>query len=54
MIVGPGSAGKTAVLVEREVGDIGIPVVRVIVPGLEGLMEDEYVPGARARSMAAS
>jgi ribosomal protein S12 methylthiotransferase accessory factor len=31
---------------------IGIPVARVIVPGLEGMMEDEdgdYVPGRRAR-----
>lgn len=31
---------------------IGIPVARVIVPGLEGMMEDEdgdYVPGPRAR-----
>jgi ribosomal protein S12 methylthiotransferase accessory factor len=28
--------------------DFGIPVVRVVVPGLEGLLEDDYVPGARA------
>jgi len=31
---------------------IGIPVVRVVVPGLEGMMEDEdddYAPGPRAR-----
>jgi YcaO-like protein with predicted kinase domain len=31
---------------------LGIPVVRVVIPGLEGLMEDEegdYAPGARAR-----
>jgi ribosomal protein S12 methylthiotransferase accessory factor len=31
---------------------IGIPVARVIVPGLEGMMEDEdgdYLPGPRAR-----
>jgi hypothetical protein len=26
--------------------------VRVVVPGLEGLFEDAYVPGARARSLA--
>jgi ribosomal protein S12 methylthiotransferase accessory factor len=31
----------------------GIPVVRVVVPGLEGLVDDDYVPGARARSMVA-
>jgi ribosomal protein S12 methylthiotransferase accessory factor len=31
---------------------IGVPVVRVIVPGLEGVMEEEhgdYAPGRRAR-----
>ena len=33
--------------------EYGIPIVRVIVPGLEGLVEDDYVPGARARSGAA-
>jgi ribosomal protein S12 methylthiotransferase accessory factor len=32
--------------------EFGIPVVRVVVPGLEGLFEDAYVPGARARSLA--
>lgn len=29
--------------------EFGIPVVRMIVPGLEGLFEDDYVPGSRAR-----
>ena len=33
--------------------EYGIPVVRVVVPGLEGLVEHDYVPGARARSRAA-
>ena len=33
--------------------EFGIPVVRVVVPGLEGLVEDNYVPGARARSREA-
>jgi len=33
--------------------EFGIPVFRVIVPGLEGLVEDDYLPGARARARAA-
>jgi YcaO-like protein with predicted kinase domain len=32
--------------------EYGIPVVRVMVPGLEGLIEDDYVPGTRARALA--
>lgn len=33
--------------------EYGIPVVRVLVPGLEGLVDGgDYVPGARARSLA--
>jgi YcaO-like protein with predicted kinase domain len=32
--------------------EFGIPVVRVLVPGLEGLVEDDYVPGARALALA--
>jgi len=31
--------------------EFGIPVVRVMVPGLEGLVEDDYVPGARALAL---
>jgi ribosomal protein S12 methylthiotransferase accessory factor len=30
--------------------EIGIPVVRVIVPGLEGYMFDQYAPGLRAHA----
>ncbi|HEV2385671.1 MAG TPA: YcaO-like family protein [Candidatus Acidoferrales bacterium] len=34
--------------------DLGIPVVKAVVPGLEGLAEAwNYVPGARARAMGA-
>jgi ribosomal protein S12 methylthiotransferase accessory factor len=32
--------------------EFGIAVVRVLVPGLEGLVEDDYVPGARAQALA--
>ena len=41
------------VVVDLTKQEFGIPVVRVVVPGLEGLVEDDYVPGARARSRAA-
>jgi ribosomal protein S12 methylthiotransferase accessory factor len=30
--------------------EIGVPVVRVVVPGLEGYMFDHYAPGPRARA----
>jgi ribosomal protein S12 methylthiotransferase accessory factor len=33
---------------------IGVPVVRVIVPGLEGYMFDHYAPGPRARAFCAA
>jgi len=29
--------------------DLGVPVVRTIVPGLEGLYDEHYVPGRRAK-----
>lgn len=32
--------------------EYGIPVVRVVVPGLEGLLEDGYRPGLRALALA--
>jgi ribosomal protein S12 methylthiotransferase accessory factor len=41
------------VVVDLTKQEFGIPVVRVVVPGLEGLVEDNYVPGARARSREA-
>ena len=36
---------------------IGVPVMRVVVPGLEGMMEDaegDYMPGPRARRLMRS
>ena len=33
--------------------EFGLPVVRVVVPGLEGLDDVDYVPGARARKVGA-
>ena len=32
--------------------DVGIPVTRVVVPGLEGYMFDHYTPGPRAQAHA--
>lgn len=42
------------IAVDLTMESVGVPVVRVIVPGLEGPMDDEdsdYAPGARARRM---
>jgi ribosomal protein S12 methylthiotransferase accessory factor len=33
--------------------EFNIPVVRVVVPGLEGLIEENYLPGTRAQARAA-
>ncbi|KYG01780.1 hypothetical protein BE21_55805 [Sorangium cellulosum] len=42
---------KRAIAVELTRPELGIPVVRVVVPGLEPLSGDRsYVPGARARA----
>ena len=41
------------VVVDLTRQEFGIPVVRVVVPGLEGLIEDDYVPGARAHARGA-
>jgi ribosomal protein S12 methylthiotransferase accessory factor len=50
------TAGITQVIsVDLAKESIGIPVVRVVVPGLEGVMEDtagDYAPGPRARHAA--
>lgn len=42
--------GEIAV-VDLTKAEFGVPVVRVLVPGLEGLVEDDYVPGARALAL---
>ncbi|PJG51265.1 hypothetical protein CVM73_32125 [Bradyrhizobium forestalis] len=49
-------AGLTDILVvDLSRPDMGISVVRVIVPGLEGVVDSpSYVPGARVRAQAAS
>ena len=44
-------AGLSQVLVfDLTQSEIGIPVVRVIVPGLEGYRSDFYAPGSRSHS----
>jgi len=40
----------SAIVVNLTHEDLGIPVVRVIVPGLEGYMFDHYQPGWRAKT----
>ncbi|ANC92063.1 hypothetical protein A6A40_09180 [Azospirillum humicireducens] len=46
-------AGLSQVLVfDLTQAEIGIPVVRVIVPGLEGYRSDFYAPGSRSHSFA--
>jgi ribosomal protein S12 methylthiotransferase accessory factor len=44
---------QSAVVVDLTNDEIGIPVVRVIVPGLEGYMFDHYQPGWHAKSYRA-
>jgi ribosomal protein S12 methylthiotransferase accessory factor len=39
---------EQVIIAELTRPDIGIPVVRVIVPGLEGYMFESYAPGPRA------
>jgi ribosomal protein S12 methylthiotransferase accessory factor len=39
---------RSAVVVDLTHPDLGIPVVRVVVPGLEGYIFDHYTPGPRA------
>jgi ribosomal protein S12 methylthiotransferase accessory factor len=34
--------------------EFGVPVVRVVIPGLEGLDDPDYAPGPRARKAGAS
>lgn len=41
---------ESVVVVDLTHPDVGIPVVRVVVPGLEGYMFDHYRPGPRARA----
>ena len=42
---------KQAIVVDLTRPEIGLPVVRVVVPGLDGPDDDEsYVPGPRARA----
>lgn len=43
---------ETAIVVDLTDPDLQIPVVRVVVPGLEGYMFDYYRPGARALAHA--
>jgi ribosomal protein S12 methylthiotransferase accessory factor len=46
-----GAGIEQAIEVDLTRESVGVPVVRVVVPGLEGLMDDDdYAPGARARS----
>ena len=46
---------RQAILVDLTRPDIGIPVVRMVVPGLEGWAEkpDRVVPGERRRALRA-
>jgi ribosomal protein S12 methylthiotransferase accessory factor len=43
---------ESAIVVDLTHPDLQIPVVRVVVPGLEGYMFDHYRPGSRARAHA--
>jgi ribosomal protein S12 methylthiotransferase accessory factor len=43
---------ESAIVVDLTDPDLQIPVVRVVVPGLEGYMFDYYTPGPRARAYA--
>ncbi len=49
------TAGLTQVIVvDLTMAEFGLPVVKVVIPGLEGVPDGpEYVPGARARAAAA-
>jgi ribosomal protein S12 methylthiotransferase accessory factor len=50
----PGAGIEQAIVVDLSREAVGVPVVRVVVPGLEGPIDDEdgdYSPGARARSV---
>jgi ribosomal protein S12 methylthiotransferase accessory factor len=44
---------RQAIVVDLTIPEIGIPVVKLIVPGLEGYMGQSYVGGARARAAVA-
>jgi ribosomal protein S12 methylthiotransferase accessory factor len=44
----------SAIVVDLTDPELQIPVVRVVVPGLEGYMFDHYSPGPRARAHAAA
>jgi ribosomal protein S12 methylthiotransferase accessory factor len=44
---------ESAVVVDLSRPDIGIPVVKIVVPGLEGLVQHgKYEPGERALAFA--
>ena len=48
---------EQAIMVDLSRESVGVPVVRVVVPGLEGPMDDEdsdYAPGMRARRVIES
>jgi ribosomal protein S12 methylthiotransferase accessory factor len=42
----------SVIVVDLSQPDVGIPVTRVVVPGLEGYVFDHYLPGGRARAHA--
>ena len=44
------AGGRQVVVVDLTKPKFGLPVVRVIVPGLEPMLEPDYVPGRRARA----
>jgi ribosomal protein S12 methylthiotransferase accessory factor len=48
------AGASSAVVVDLTREDVGIPVVKVVVPGLEAFRTSLYTPGARARAFLAS
>ena len=44
---------RQVVMVDLTKPEFGLPVVRVIVPGLEPILERGYVPGRRGRTILA-